>query len=128
MAQPEPIVIDEAEPIVHALSGLAARLAIVAEDGSVVELSEQATAMVLRAVYVSLSGAGRIIGIPAAAVAKLARQGRLEALQRDADTYVALQDVIDYAREQRAVRAEALAEMFRVTEEGGLYDAERDSS
>jgi hypothetical protein len=79
-------------------------------------------------VYVSLSSAGRIIGIPAAAVAKLARQGRLEALQRDADTYVALQDVIDYAREQRAVRAEALAEMFRVTEEGGLYDAERDSS
>ena len=124
MAQPDPIVIDESVPEVEALEGQSARLAVLAEDGSVIVLSERAMAILRHSFYVPLDHAAVLIGAAPAAVEELVRRGELAALVRGGHRYLSLQSVLDYERRQRVERAAALEEMIRVSEEDGVYDAE----
>jgi|SRR5215471_2597286 len=76
------------------------------------------------ATYVSLEHAATLIGTAPVALHRLIRRGDLTAVPRDDHVYVSLASVLDYRDRRRAGRREALDEMFRVTGEGGLYDAE----
>lgn len=124
MTQPEPIVIDKTEPAVQALEGQTARLAVVTEDGSVIELGDHALDILRHSFYVPLEHAAALIGASPAAVEELVRHDALDALTRDEHVYLSLRSVLDYAHRQQLERREALAEMIRASEEGGLYDAE----
>jgi hypothetical protein len=107
---------DAAEPVVHALKGGSARLAVVSDDGSVL--------VELPAVYVPLELAARLVDSVPVAVKSMIRRGLLAAMTRDGHIYVSLQSALDFRRQQPARRRKALERMTLVSEEGGLYDAE----
>src|ERR1041385_264356 len=124
MSEPEPIVVDVTSPVIRALARAATHLALVREDGSVVELDDRYVRTVRSSVYVSLAHAAELIGTAPAAVEELVRQGELDALTRSGHLLLSLQSVLDYECRQRNERREALDEMIRVSEEDGLYEAE----
>jgi hypothetical protein len=107
---------DAAEPVVHALEGRSARLAVVSDDGSVL--------VELPAVYVPLDLAATLVGTVPVAVKSLVRRGILQAVTRDGHIYVSLESALDFRDQEPARREEGLRQMIRASEEGGLYDAE----
>jgi hypothetical protein len=137
MVRADPILIDdETDPVVQALEGRAIRLAVVPDDGPIVVLGDEAgtTGLVdhllhlLRlAMYVTITHAAAMIGTSPVVVLRLVRSGALAATIHDDRTYVSLQSVLDYRDRQDARRDEGLTEMVRVSEAGGLYNAELDS-
>ena len=107
---------DAAEPIVHALEGRSARLAVVSDDGSVL--------VELPAVYVPLELAATLVGTVPVAVKSMIRRGILDAITRDDHIYVSLESALDFRDQDPARREEGMRRMIRASEEGGLYDAE----
>jgi len=139
MVQAEAILIDdETEPVVQALEARSARLAVVSDDGPVLVLdqgtglsaviSERTLRLLRQALYVPLDHAAVIIGTAPVALRRLIRRGDLAPVTRGDQTYVSLGSALDYRDRQEARRGDALDEMLRVSEEGGLYDAERELS
>jgi hypothetical protein len=125
MVPAQAILIDDAnEPVVHALEGRSARLAVLSDDGSVHVELEDAVRLLRQATYVALDHAADLIGTAAVALNRLVRRGDLIAITRAGQTYVSLQSVLDY-RDEKIARIEAgLDEIFRATREAGLYDIE----
>lgn len=117
-------MVDVTSPVIRALARASTHLALVREDGSVVELDDRYVRTVRSSVYVSLAHAAELIGTAPAAVEELVRQGELDALTRSGHLLLSLQSVLDYECRQRNERREALDEMIRVSEEDGLYEAE----
>lgn len=107
---------DAAEPVVHALEGGSARLAVVSDDGSVL--------VELPMVYVPLELAATLVGAAPVAVKSMVRRGLLEVVNRDGHVYVSLKSALDFRQQDPARREEGLRQMIRDSEEGGLYEAE----
>jgi len=133
MVQAQAILVDdETEPVVLALEGRSARLAIVLDTGTTILLEGAAESEFLRllrqATYVSLDHAATLLGTAPVALKRLIRRGDLTAASRGDEIFVSLESVLGYRDRRRTVRREALDEMFRATTEGGLYDAELDPS
>src|SRR5215472_5817256 len=102
---------DAAEPVVHALEGRSARLAVVSDDGSVL--------VELPAVYVPLDLAATFVGTAPVAVKSMIRRGLLDAVTRDDHIYVSLKSALDFRDQEPARREEGLRRMIRASEEGG---------
>jgi hypothetical protein len=127
MVQAEAILIDdENEPVVQALEGRSARLAVLSDDGSVHVELDNALRLLRQATYVTLDHAADLIGTAAVALKRLIRRGDLTAITHDEQVYVSLQSVLDYRERKWARRDAGLDEIIRVTEEAGLYGIETD--
>jgi hypothetical protein len=129
MVQAEAILIDdETDPRVQALEGRTGRFAVVFEDGSMIELGGADLNSLRRTYHVRIDHAATLIGAAPAAVEDLIESGELDALRFDGQVYLSLHSVMDYTYRQTVERRRALADMIRVSEEGGLYDAESEAS
>jgi hypothetical protein len=138
MVQSQAILIDdETEPVVLALEGRSARLAVVSDDAPDLVLSgpgsgksaigELVLHLLRQAVYVPVDHAAVLIGTAPVAIKSLIRRGVLAAITREDQVYVSLQSVLDFRDQQETGREGGLAEMVRVSEDAGLYDAELDT-
>jgi hypothetical protein len=127
MVQAEAILIDdENEPVVQALEGRSARLAVLSADGSVHIELDNALRRLRQVTYVTLDHAADLIGTAAVVLKRLIRCGDLTAIDHDGQVYVSLQSALDYRDRSQAMMHAGLEELFRVTREAGLYDIELD--
>jgi hypothetical protein len=127
MVEAEAILIDDGnEPVVQALEGRSARLAVLSDDGSVVVGLDNALLLLRRATFITLDHAAAIIGTATVVLNRLLRRGDLIAISNAGKVYVSLQSVLEYRDRAEAREHAGLEEIFRVTREAGLYDIELD--
>lgn len=118
MVQAEAILIDDENvTTLRALEGRCPRLGTLSDDA--VRALRQVT-------YVTLDHAAELIGTAAVCLKRLIRRGDLTAIDHDGQVYVSLQSALDYRDSSQARMHAGLQEIFRVTQEAGLYDIELD--
>jgi hypothetical protein len=133
VVQAQAILVDDVtEPLVQAVEAGPARLALVLGGqpgaGKSALVRELAVRLLRQAMYVPIDHAASLIGIAPVVLKRLILRDELTAVTRDDQVYVSLASALDFRDRYAASRRKGLDEMFRVTNEGGLYDAEFDPS